>query len=454
MKLGIKFRLAALALGLALMGALIVGVILTSQQQASDVRARLTHVDLESFRLADRFRDAWRKVADRMRDYRLTPDSANWDAFVQAGHEFELWLHEQAPRLTTQRETETLLALHSGYDEFIRLARDFHAQILTSKSPEDLRSEQDALHEQTRRLSNLGESLARAHYSSRNELVSRANRNLTLLRMSVLWLLGLLFLFGIGLALLVYRQLIGPLKLQLQESQSLAQRHEKLASLGMLAAGVAHEIRNPLTAIKAALFIQQRKFRQGCPEKADVEVVEREILRLERIVNTFLQFARPEEPHLEPIRADLPLQEVEELVAPQLAMNGVQVVRESSAPLQIKADAGQIKQVLLNLVQNAADSMTGSGTITLRARHDRRRLTNGETDVVVLEVADTGKGIPPDVEKSIFDPFFTTKENGSGLGLSIAARIVERHGGVLQYQTQPNHGTTFGVVLPQLENVN
>jgi signal transduction histidine kinase len=100
-------------------------------------------------------------------------------------------------------------------------------------------------------------------------------------------------------------------------------------------------------------------------------------------------------------------------------------------------------------VQNAAESMGRGGTITLRARHDRKRLANGEAEVVVLEVADTGKGIPPEVEARLFDPFFTTKDNGTGLGLSIAARIVEKQGGSLQYQTQVNRGTTFGIVLPE-----
>jgi signal transduction histidine kinase len=124
-------------------------------------------------------------------------------------------------------------------------------------------------------------------------------------------------------------------------------------------------------------------------------------------------------------------------------------VLEKSAPMYINVDLAQIKQVLINLVQNAADSITQGGTITLRARHDRKNLPQGETDVVILEVADTGDGIPPEVERRLFDPFFTTKETGTGLGLPIAARIVEKHGGALQYQTQVHHGTTFGIVLPQ-----
>jgi signal transduction histidine kinase len=234
------------------------------------------------------------------------------------------------------------------------------------------------------------------------------------------------------------------------ESQALVGRNEKLASLGLLAAGVAHEIRNPLTAIKAALFIQQKKFQPGSPERDDIQLVEREILRLERIVTEFLEFARPAEPELATIPADQPLAEVQALLSAQLAQDGIRLVREAGAPLRVKVDPAQIKQALINLVQNAADSMDGGGTITLRARHDRKPLANGEANVVVLEVADTGKGIPPEVEARLFDPFFTTKDSGTGLGLSIAARMVEKQGGSLQYQTQVNHGTTFGIVLPEV----
>ena len=183
-------------------------------------------------------------------------------------------------------------------------------------------------------------------------------------------------------------------------------------------------------------------------------MVEREILRLERIVNEFLQFARPADPELATIPADQPLEEVQALLTAQLAKHGIQLVREAAAPMRVKVDPAQIKQVLINLVQNAADSMNGGGTITLRARHDRKRLANGEAEVVVLEVADTGKGIPPEVEARLFDPFFTTKDSGTGLGLSIAARIVEKQGGSLQYQTQVNHGTTFGIVLPEVTSMS
>jgi signal transduction histidine kinase len=111
-------------------------------------------------------------------------------------------------------------------------------------------------------------------------------------------------------------------------------------------------------------------------------------------------------------------------------------------------DPNKMKQVLINFVQNGAESMEAGGTITLRSRLDKQVLNGRHVTVVVMDVADTGKGIPPEVQKRLFDPFFTTKEEGTGLGLPIAARIIGKHGGAIQYQTHPNRGTTFSIVLP------
>jgi len=140
---------------------------------------------------------------------------------------------------------------------------------------------------------------------------------------------------------------------------------------------------------------------------------------------------------------------VHALLAPQLESTGIHLIHENGTEARICIDSEQIKQVLINLVQNAADSIGRDGTIIMRARSSSMKLAERAAETVVLEVADTGKGIPPQVEKRLFDPFFTTKDSGTGLGLSIAARIIEKHGGALQYQTQVNRGTTFGVVLPR-----
>jgi signal transduction histidine kinase len=135
----------------------------------------------------------------------------------------------------------------------------------------------------------------------------------------------------------------------------------------------------------------------------------------------------------------------------QLQEANIRLVVEERPGASIRIDMQQLKQVLINLVQNAADSIGQNGSITLRTRTENVRRSERVQPVVVLEVADTGKGISPEVEKRLFDPFFTTKDAGTGLGLPIAARIVEKHGGSLSYQTQVGHGTTFGIVLPRVE---
>jgi signal transduction histidine kinase len=410
----------------------------------------LGEVDLESFRIADAFKEKLRHANDQMRRHSTTEDPAAWDEFLKASDELKTWIEDKASSLTADREQELLRQMAATHRDYMQKAAELHARMVSDRVLGATVAEFNGFLEQGRRFMDLSQELGRTHYETRNDILAQTNRTLTELRMSVLGLLALLFLFGGALAAGVYSYLIAPLRIKLVETEALAQHNEKLASLGLLAAGVAHEIRNPLTAIKTALFLQQKRFSPGSPERVDGEIVEREILRLDRIVTNFLHFARPAEPEPANIRADLPLREVQALLAPQLTAAGIKLVREDSGPMQIRADPGQIKQVLINLVQNAADSMGGGGTITLRARSGRKSAAKGERDVVILEVADTGKGIPPEVEKRLFDPFFTTKENGTGLGLAIAARIVESNGGSLQYQTQVNRGSTFGIVMPRV----
>ena len=140
------------------------------------------------------------------------------------------------------------------------------------------------------------------------------------------------------------------------------------------------------------------------------------------------------------------LREVQELLAPELRNSSIELAVDGTDGSVIQADAHQIKQVLINLVRNAAESIGEGGKITLRARESRPAKGGGRA--IALEVADTGKGIPADVQQRLFDPFFTTKPSGTGIGLSIAARIAERHAGALEFTTQPDRGTTFRIVLP------
>ncbi len=252
-----------------------------------------------------------------------------------------------------------------------------------------------------------------------------------------------------ALVVLAYRGMIAPLRLQLTETHAIMARQEKLASLGVLAAGVAHEIRNPLTAIKFRLYSLKNNLLGGA-ENEGAAVIGTEITRLERIVQDFLLFARPSEPELVAMPVQRMFEEVEGLLKPQLEKAAIELMVEASDSAWVRADTQQLKQVLINLIQNSADSIGQHGLITLRARHGSGASRSATGETVILEVTDNGKGIPPEVRKRLFDPFFTTKEGGTGLGLPIASRIVEKHGGELRYQTEIRRGTTFSVILPRI----
>jgi signal transduction histidine kinase len=442
-----KLRLAVLGIAAGVMGLLIAYVTVNAQRQGASLHAKLDEVESQSSSMAEYFKDVLREGSDKLARYRATGDEAAWNDVMKANAELGNWIQSQVAGPITPREREILRDLGAEYGEYLQYVGEVRQKIVAS-GPEG-HPAPEKLSQTRRRMFDLGQDLSQAHLELRKKLGGEAQLMVVHLSLTTLGALLLLFLSVIGLAVFAYRDLVMPLRSKLMQTQAMVDQREKLASLGLLAAGVAHEIRNPLTAIKAALFTQQKRFVSGSPEHNDVKVVEREIVRLERIVNDFLQFARPAEPEPVVVAADVLLLETKLFFAAQLERHRIQMTLEPSPPMMVKVDPAQMKQVLINLVQNAADSIGEGGAITLRARQSRKPLLNGEKDTVVLEVSDTGKGIPAEAQKRLFDPFFSTKETGTGLGLSIAARIVQKHGGILQYQTQVNRGTTFGIVLPQ-----
>ena len=447
MNLGLKPRIAALiAAGVLLLGIIVWAAQFTWRHIAS-LGDRLSREQMESFQTADQFRANLQRLDSLLHRYERHHEAGDRVQFLQEWKRVDQWIDLQRPTLTTMREGRLLDQINAGYDDYFNAATNLLTRL--DQKTLDAAPSLERVEQESARLNALGYELVEAHHDSLKHFIAESQRTLEWLRWFFVAAFFALLALSVWAARLVYHALIAPLQVKLLESQATIERQEKLASLGLLAAGVAHEIRNPLTAIKARLYTQTRGLKPGSPERVDAEMIGQEIQRLERIVKGFLTFARPAEPEFVVVPAAQALRDARDLLAPQLEQRGIDLrLAPNDAPLPVRVDPQQIKQVLINLIQNAADATGTGGTITLQARAGTRPSPHGSVPAVILEVADTGTGIPPEVQKRLFDPFFSTKETGTGLGLAIAARIVEKHGGALQYQTRVNHGTVFGVVLP------
>jgi len=449
----IKFRLVSFILALAIMAGLLAWLAHMSWQRTGELRQKLSLVQIQSFQIADHFQQSILELNNLVLRYGVYGDAQDWEKFETGRKTLDLWIDEQRPILRSEKERQILDQINTTYDGYMEAALGIGAKTRTESTRGSGLGDFAEFEGESRQILVLSFELANAHRDSLDSFLVASSRSLTWLRYLTLSCLALLLLAGGGLGVVVYRDMIAPLRVKLVENQALIERQEKLASLGMLAAGLAHEIRNPLTAIKAWLFIQHKNMAPGGQEQADAQVISNEVNRLERIVKDVLLFARPSDPHPAIMPAEQMLQQVQSLMTPQLARSNILLQLENGLSAKVRVDPQQIQQVLINLVQNAAESIGQNGQVSLRVRTASSPLQGKITDSVILEVSDSGKGMSPEVERRLFDPFFTTKESGTGLGLSIAARIVQMHGGALQYQTRLNYGTTFGIVLPRAEGV-
>jgi signal transduction histidine kinase len=241
---------------------------------------------------------------------------------------------------------------------------------------------------------------------------------------------------------------IGAVVERLQESRREALRAEQLAAVGQMAAGIAHELRNPLMAMKILVQAAAEADPPTLAER-DLLVLEEEITRLERSAETFLDFARPPEIERRTFDLRLLVGQVLDLVSAQAARQGVQVSCTSGEKRQIpiRADMGQVRQVLLNLLLNALDAAPDGGTISVEIESTGAG-ANGSPGWVTVLVSDTGRGLPSELGSKIFEPFVSTKPTGIGLGLSICKRIVESHGGQIDAVSRPLGGAEFTIRLP------
>ncbi|MCK4419100.1 HAMP domain-containing protein, partial [Candidatus Aerophobetes bacterium] len=231
------------------------------------------------------------------------------------------------------------------------------------------------------------------------------------------------------------------------------QRSKKLAALGEMSAGVAHEIRNPLGVIKSSAQMLRDEFKpvEGKEEYHELNTfIIEEVNRLNRVITEFLSFARPTPPDLQRVNINeiidktLRLIASEEKVTPDVK---IKVESNKNLPL-VMADPEQIVQALLDIALNGLQAMSDGGELRIAAKRAEDAEGKYPASLVQIQITDTGEGIPPSIRDKIFNPFFTTKEEGSGLGLAIVHKIIENHKGFIEVESEVGKGTAFKIFLP------
>jgi two-component system sensor histidine kinase PilS (NtrC family) len=237
---------------------------------------------------------------------------------------------------------------------------------------------------------------------------------------------------------------------KLVEMEDQIRRQERLATVGSLAAGIAHEIRNPLASLSGSIQLLQGGLNLNGDDKRLMDIVVRETDRLNTIITDFLEYARPRHLQVEQVELKPLLDEALVLLKnSRIYSEHIRITSAVSAGIQLKGDAQRLRQVFWNLLINACQAMPRGGTLAVTARPYAR--AEDELTWCEILITDTGEGIAKENLNKIFDPFFTTKTRGSGLGLAIAHRIVEDHQGTISVGSEQNRGTQFTIRLPLVE---
>ena len=231
-----------------------------------------------------------------------------------------------------------------------------------------------------------------------------------------------------------------------KELELMLMQSDKLSAVGQLAAGIAHEINNPLGIILGFAQAAAKKIKDSDALFLPIESIRREALRCKNLVENLLAFSRQSKTQMGEIDINETITNTLSIIEAQAKVKSVEIIKELDILPLLMGNQNQIQQVIINLCSNAIDAMPDGGKITVRTRSG----PVGNEKKIILEVEDNGSGIPEEVRGKMFNPFFTTKEvgKGTGLGLSLVYEIIQRHNGVIKVESDCGRGTTFTIILP------
>jgi signal transduction histidine kinase len=483
MRTRLPFRLSAPVMALSCLPLLVGGAAAWYVYQAQQAASENLAFDVGSIRAAEELAIGFRDVRSLLERYLLTGDAGCLEAALRLRRETDRWLDEARRDAASDREKELIAEFTDGYESFFRGVgrlkddtppdeRPAAARALIAQASEVLVPSQEYL--------DINEEAIQQ--GSAENLRTAERTALGLLLLGVCGpAAGLLAGYGVSRA--VHRsvvrlsvpvrdaagklsQIVGPVAVasglsvegleatlrrmagqigavvgRLQQSQREALRAEQLAAVGQMAAGVAHELRNPLTSMKILVQSAADRGPAGGLAGRDLAVLEEEITRLEQLTTTLLDFARPPQVEKRAFHAQTLLEDTVDLVSSRAAQRDVRIDCDLPAePVWMEADAGQVRQVVYNLLLNALEALQDGGSVRLALEAAGRW--------VVVRVTDTGPGLPAGLGDDVFTPFVSTKPTGIGVGLSICKRIAEAHGGAITAADRPGGGAVFTVRLP------
>lgn len=412
--------------------------------------SKLLSDSVATLRVAEELEIVSRQLRYHLHEFMVTGEERHLQEISVLHDEARDWI-EQAERLaTTSRGRDLVASVRRGYEHFFKEVSRIANH---SQRPKDAAVSQlinEVITEEILRPAHEFRDLNRdlmTQASRRNQMsADRLGLGLILLGScgAVAGLVG-----GFGIA----RGVEQTVSERIRRSQLEALRAEQLASVGQLAAGMAHELRNPLTSIKMLIQSISDSDDGGTPRDRDLEVLNEEVVRLDDSIQTFLDFARPPTPSKNAFDVRSVVKRTVQLIASRAERQGICIETElPDEPLIVEADREQMRQVLLNLLLNAFDALPHGGTVCIRLKSDQTAEHSAKAGSaerrLTLEVADTGSGIPDELREQVFEPFVSTKETGTGLGLPICRRIVEEHGGDLSVANGSQGGAVFTVTLP------
>lgn len=396
-------------------------------------------LELRNFRIAGRMRSQIFQMSANSLRYQVTGE----DSYRLRGEtyrkELASYLVDTKPFFERPEEVTLFALLESRIEEYYRELEAIAAS--DSGEPRSLADQERAAESRDQAIE-LCHQLGIARRAIFQESLGTYQNAIQFLQYSLFVALAFLIVALGLLTWLAYRAFVRPLEEKLADVEEVVEQQQDLATLGTLAAGIAHEIRNPIAAMKARMFALAEFVKENSPASDLTSVIDRELDRLERIVSEFLNFARPAEPNREPTASAEFLDSFHELLHSELEMRGIRFTIGAKADAEVLIDRGQIQQVLENLVRNAADSCRNE------PGHSISIASAIENSHLVIGVTDDGAGIANEHLPRVFEPFYSKKKGGTGLGLPISRNIARNHGGDVTFETSAGNGTSFHLALP------